>query len=106
MVLASAFGLVGFALRWVFSFGVFLWLYVFVDVLYSSFSTPPFIQSFDQALSAFAIAYAFAFVAVIGPNDVGILPLAYFLVATAALVMAVFWGRICRRRCGPAKEWF
>ena len=85
---------------------MFLWLYVFVDMLYFAFSTPPFIQSFDQALSAFAIAYGFAFVAVTGPNDVGILPLAYFLVAAAALVMAFFWGRICHRRCGPAKDWF
>lgn len=105
-LLSAALGLVGFAFRWIFSFGVFLWLYVFVDGLYFSLSTPPFIQSFEQAISAFAIAYAFAFVAVTSPNDVGILPSAYFLVAVAAFAMAIIWGKVCRRRCGPAKDWF
>ncbi|MBS0219454.1 MAG: hypothetical protein JSR91_01810 [Proteobacteria bacterium] len=102
-LLSLALGLVGFALRWIFSFVVFLWFYVFFDGLYFAFSTPPFIQSLEQAISAFAIASVFAFVVATGTSDERILPLAYFLIAAAAFAMAIIWGRICRRRCEPGQ---
>jgi len=30
----------------------------------------------------------------------------YLPVALIALAIGVVWGVICRRRCGPAKDWF
>ncbi len=28
------------------------------------------------------------------------------VVLAVAVLIAVFWGKICRRRCGPARDWF
>ena len=103
---SSALGILGLAVRWVISFAVCLWFYVFTDLLYFVFATPSPESNFERVLSAFTVASGFAFAAVTGMLDLGLSHQTYLWLAAIAFVVAFAWGKICRRLCGPAKDWF
>jgi len=103
---SSTLGILGLAVRWAISFAVCLWIYVFTDSLYFIFLTPSPESNFERVLSAFTVAFSFAFGAATGILDLGLSHRTYLCLAAIAFVVAYAWGRICRRRCGPAKNWF
>ena len=61
-------------------------------------------KSFEDVLSIFFLAYAVATGEAMGLDGFELLsPSTLSTLTVIAVAIAFVWGRICRRRCGPAR---
>lgn len=113
---------VGFAARATFSFFVILWVYALVTIAYDDLSTMSWAEFLADPLIHVAIAVDVSAImpflilfnvvcTLVDPSlDICLLRLlptwSYLCAGLAAIPVAIIWGRICLRRCGPASEWF
>jgi len=109
MLFPLALSFLGFTIRWVISFGVCVWLYVFISILYLFLLNAALsgARSFGDVLSIFFLAYAVATGEAMGLDGFELLSLSTLAtLAVIAFAIAFAWGKVCRRLCGPAKDWF
>ena len=100
IVLTHALGLLGFAVRCVVSFNVLWVLYYFSWGVYYRIQSGVLPRPLEYLLPGLVIDGIFA-----SEPAHGYLGLFSLLFAAIAAVAAIMWGRVCRRRCGPAMRW-
>ncbi|SKA30594.1 hypothetical protein SAMN02745126_04993 [Enhydrobacter aerosaccus] len=121
-IAGTALGVAGFAARVTISFFVILWAYALVTIAFDGLLAMSWAKFLADPLIPVAIAIIVGAVMpyllffnvvcmVVDPSLESCFPelvptWAYLCAGLAAIPVAIIWGRICLRRCGPASEWF
>lgn len=97
---ASALGLLGFAVRCVISYNALWVLYYFSWGVYYRIASGVLPRPLEYLLPGLVIDGMFA-----SEPAHEYLHLFSLFFAAVATVIAIVWGRVCRRRCGRAIRW-
>ena len=106
-LLSLALGLLGFAIRCVISYNVLWVLYFFCWGAYYwiiADPTPPDPMPLGHLLFGLLLGGMLLSKPLMGMTDQAYLQLLGLFFAAASSVMAILWGRVCRRRCWPAMD--